>query len=61
MRNMENIFFLLFLAAIIYILSLRDIHILKREKEAVAADGEKSYEVHQIIHQNCCYQYSHFC
>ena len=44
MRSPLNIFFLLFLAILIYI--------LKRENEGIVADEERSDQVHQPIHNS---------
>ena len=44
MRSPLNIFFLLFLAILIYI--------LKRENEGIVADEERSDQVHQTIHNS---------
>ena len=44
MRSPLNIFFLLFLAILIYI--------LKRENEDIVADEERSDQVHQTIHNS---------
>ena len=52
MRNPLNIFFLVFLAILIYI--------LKRENEGIVADEERSDQVHKNFYIIIRYTYSHF-